>query len=735
MTWRFALAALVAGVISWVSQAPIGEDLDLRLARRIDFLVREYFGRAPQLSPQIKAFGYDDSTVAAERTSEPTLEDWAKVLGAIADRNPSAIVIDKIFRALPGLSEASPAIAALTATATRVPIYTGAFTHDQRLKFMQPLGDQAFLPGTATFLRTANFASGPDALLERVFFRPGHIVSTDKSKMAPAFFVADKGILPALALRTLPNLEITAAGVAASGRFIPLDRDGFVPINLLDRRSVAANMKSFRVLLDAARSGSELAQINSGDIVFIAPSYFTGNTDVIYSALGSIFGAHMQLAFLNSAVEWRWVRELPSPEVWIIGLAFAGTLVASAASSWVFMSGMVLGLVGIVLGGIATFVLFSTHAPWGFGAISFVMCALGVYAISAQKRFVEGRVLEQAFRGLLPPAAIEAIKRHPERIRNQASEQVLTIMFVDIVGFSTIASIFPPRVVFDELRQLMQKIAREVHAAGGFVDKTLGDGLLAVFGYTQESSGRLNHAAAAVRCAQQVQRLQVDALLANTKAPPMPLRIGINTARVFIGDVGDERRIDFTVIGDGVNFAQRLESACTPFSVAVSEQSLTLANIRPDDPGVQKRFIAVKHQNELFTVFEIDPLVAEPDKSRRALEIYRQYRKLDRKYARWAVEDPSKIKIGSEFGAAELVDFSETGLSVRIGASLAPGVPIALSVQENGRTIPFAVVGEVRWSRPEGTKSLVGVQYRAMTDAAQQELFGALKQALVAAAI
>src|SRR5690606_6374571 len=101
---------------------------------------------------------------------------------------------------------------------------------------------------------------------------------------------------------------------------------------------------------------------------------------------------------------------------------------------------------------------------------------------------------------------------------------------------------------------------------GGYVDRTLGDGMLCVFGYSAEGGPGESqyHADQALTCAAAIQRKNIQRILdaRSTGDAVFPLRIGINTAGVFIGNLGDSVNSDFTVIGNGVNFASRLEHSC-----------------------------------------------------------------------------------------------------------------------------------------------------------------------------
>src|SRR5690606_24022865 len=107
------------------------------------------------------------------------------------------------------------------------------------------------------------------------------------------------------------------------------------------------------------------------------------------------------------------------------------------------------------------------------------------------------------------------------------------------------------------LKDLMDRLRKEIHAFDGVVDRVLGDGLLAFFGYHYDGRKAYdNHASQALACAVSIQRNNVQACLdAPEDTPIFPLRIGINTDSVYFGNLGDSSGIDVTLIGSGVNLA------------------------------------------------------------------------------------------------------------------------------------------------------------------------------------
>jgi adenylate cyclase len=136
--------------------------------------------------------------------------------------------------------------------------------------------------------------------------------------------------------------------------------------------------------------------------------------------------------------------------------------------------------------------------------------------------------------------------------------QTVAVLFVDIVGFTRMAERMPPEAVASMLRQFHERMTAQIFTCGGTVDKYMGDEVLAVFGVPQTGAG---DAANALRCADLMIRSIGDwnAERTNCGEPPLAIGIGLNYGPVVIGDVGGGQSLSFTVIGDTVNTASRLQ--------------------------------------------------------------------------------------------------------------------------------------------------------------------------------
>jgi adenylate cyclase len=168
--------------------------------------------------------------------------------------------------------------------------------------------------------------------------------------------------------------------------------------------------------------------------------------------------------------------------------------------------------------------------------------------------------------------------------------QKVAVLFADIVGFSGLAERLGPEQTMDMLRKTHSLVAEQVFAHGGTLDKYIGDAVMATFGVPIVGP---EDAANAIACARSIR----DALAANNPLESDPIKVGIGAhfGEVVIGDIGDERRVEFGVIGDTVNVASRLEGLTRVLGpVIISEELFTAAGLTGPDANGFRRVPAQK---------------------------------------------------------------------------------------------------------------------------------------------
>jgi adenylate cyclase len=180
-------------------------------------------------------------------------------------------------------------------------------------------------------------------------------------------------------------------------------------------------------------------------------------------------------------------------------------------------------------------------------------------------------------------------------------KQNLTVMSVDMRGFTSLAEQIDPEECVNILNEFFGVAVEVVFEFGGDVDKFQGDGFMAIFKGTSEEK---NHERQAVRCALQLRQMAWRLNLPHIQGERIPLGMGINTGVGALGHVGSKARSDYTVIGDVVNVAHYLQQISGPDQIIVSGN--TQRRMGRDLECSPMGYIQVKRRIQQVEAFLID---------------------------------------------------------------------------------------------------------------------------------
>lgn len=170
-----------------------------------------------------------------------------------------------------------------------------------------------------------------------------------------------------------------------------------------------------------------------------------------------------------------------------------------------------------------------------------------------------------AFRKFIPADLVRLLLRQGIEARPGGSIQQLTVMFIDIAGFTGLSERMGDRIV-PLLSSYLDLISEIIVGHGGTIDKFIGDAVMAFWGAPMEQQ---DHALLCCRAALAYRCAIANSGLADDKGHPLQIRIGINSGRMLVGNIGSELRLNYTVIGDAVNVASRLESANKRYEIQI----------------------------------------------------------------------------------------------------------------------------------------------------------------------
>lgn len=273
-----------------------------------------------------------------------------------------------------------------------------------------------------------------------------------------------------------------------------------------------------------------------------------------------------------------------------------------------FLFGIIMG----VLGYLDVWVYFSNNINIFTG---FLFCELNaIYLLSALIKYVleekDKRFLKSAFGNYISPEVIENLQKSGEKPHLGGEEKVLTAYFTDIQGFSTFSEKLTASALVELLNEYLTVMTDILLEENGTLDKYEGDAIISFFGapvYFEDHAKKA--VSVSIKMQNGLSELRKKWREEGNKWPDvvhdMKMRVGINTGSIVVGNMGSESRMNFTMMGDSVNLAARLEEAAKQYGIFTHISKDT--KIAAGDDFIYREIdtIRVKGKNETVTTFEV----------------------------------------------------------------------------------------------------------------------------------
>ena len=277
---------------------------------------------------------------------------------------------------------------------------------------------------------------------------------------------------------------------------------------------------------------------------------------------GQYFNVGTHAAVANTVLQENFLVELPRWMSLVVALV-AGLFVALGTGRLDSKKSFLFGILVLLLaaaGGAALFVFTGQYLPMATPLTAIALAFVASSVISSVRNSAERAFLRNAFSRYLSADVIGQIIDDPSRLSLGGDKKYLTAMFTDIQGFSTISEKLDPSDLVRLLNAYLTEMSDIVLDVRGTIDKYEGDAIIAFFGAPVDDP---EHAINACRSAVRMKRVEAELnerfLAENMTPSPLSTRIGINTGDMVVGNMGTERKMDYTIMGHAVNLAARLE--------------------------------------------------------------------------------------------------------------------------------------------------------------------------------
>jgi adenylate cyclase len=391
-------------------------------------------------------------------------------------------------------------------------------------------------------------------------------------------------------------------------------------------------------------------------------------------------GVEVHANVLDTLIRGDQVRAISPHLVLVVAVA------AALVGAWLAARLPVLRALAVTAGlwtGLAAGVVlaFSLADVWVPGVGVTIGLVLG-YGSTVIENFVREQREKRRLSQFFSPSVLTEIVRHKRDEALGSRRRVVTVLFSDIRGFTSISERVEPEVVVDMLREYLTEMTEVVFRHGGTVDKYIGDCIMALYNVPFEDA---DHAVNAVRTALDLQErtLAVAARWQARLGVAIRNGVGINTGDAVVGTMGSRQRLEYTAIGDTVNLASRLESLTKDYGTGVIISESTQARVKDHFLTRELGAVAVKGKTRPVKIYAVLPADM-------------------RRHPRLAIDAAATVvALGTATEvAARVADVSEGGLSlVGLPEGWAAGTPVQVRCEGGALAKPLIAEATIVWRR------------------------------------
>ena len=317
-------------------------------------------------------------------------------------------------------------------------------------------------------------------------------------------------------------------------------------------------------------------------------------------------GVEIHANTLQTILDRNFIKTLPGLFILLINLVFAGFLLFIIKRFNTIVSlFLTVFLIGVYL--LITFYLF-THGnlllPVSTPLLVILFTFISQMSYSYFLTQQEKKMIRGVFSHYVPEKVIQEIINYPEKLTLGGEERVVTVLFSDVAGFTTLSESMTPKELVALLNEYLTAMTDIILRHDGIIDKFEGDAIMAEFGVPVSFEKHEKKACLAA--------LEMQAKLRELRykwkkegKPELHARIGINTGEMIVGNMGSNTVFDYTVIGDHVNLGSRLEGANKAYQTNIMVSGFTQETVKNDFIFRPLDLIRVKGKSKPVQVFEL----------------------------------------------------------------------------------------------------------------------------------
>ena len=390
---------------------------------------------------------------------------------------------------------------------------------------------------------------------------------------------------------------------------IPINKEGFMDINFIGASGSYQFYPYYYFYNDGAITNDSLKD----KICLVAAYSSTGiASDTHKSPYGDLFGIEHHANAINTIINQDFMWKFSDIQNVIVMLVLAlllGYFLSrlSILASIIFTAILLLGyfITGYVLFDLNNIVI-AYPVPLLMIGVNFALI-IAFRVITEQK---EKRYIRQTFSKFVSKSVVDDLLKHPEKLKLGGEKKILTVLFSDIRGFTTISEKLTPEQLVEHLNEYLQAMTDIVMKYNGTLDKYVGDELMAFWGapIPQEDHAYLS-------CKASLEMMTVLARLnehwESIGKPRLDIGIGLNSGDMVVGNMGSTSRMDFTLMGDNVNLGARLEGTNKVYGTHIIISEFTYEFVKDKVIARELDLIRVKGKHLPVKIYELVDLVED----------------------------------------------------------------------------------------------------------------------------
>ncbi|MBN2601009.1 MAG: adenylate/guanylate cyclase domain-containing protein, partial [Candidatus Marinimicrobia bacterium] len=451
-------------------------------------------------------------------------------------------------------------------------------THTSNVAMIDQFNREIEYSGPEKYIREYPNVTLPIPVFQKSMTMPGAVnFFTDDDgtcRRIPLIFKYRDRIIPYLALSAVlaaseDSVLIADDEIITVGDYhIPVDDQGRVELFWYGPGGPGNSFKyvSFAQLLHACQQQQNCDVPEFPDELFRDKTVFIGATaaglldlkTTPFSPLEPYPGVEIYATLFSNIIRGEFIRHVNSGWWSVLSILF----LIGLCQAWQRLNiwkAVLISIIGLSVPGVFAVYLFQHHLnflPVVQSEAAILMSVIAVLVVNYLTEGHEKAQVKKVFNRYLHPAVVETLTQNPETIEMGGKEIEATVVFTDLQGFTGTSELFSPHEIVEFLNEYFAQVETIIFQNNGMLDKYTGDGIMAIFGAPIESKDHALQSSRAVIGFQKLSKMSVEKA---GKSIQLITRVGLNSGRLIVGNIGSPNRMDFTAIGDTVNLAARLE--------------------------------------------------------------------------------------------------------------------------------------------------------------------------------